>query len=219
MLDRLEAIQDYQEQAQGEYSILGWIEGPAAEAADLRGAANFLLDLMDDEAYAAELMDRCLEVGVEFARAQVEAGADTIGVGDAICSQLSPRLYEGLIQPREKRLVQAIQKMGAKVRLHICGNLTHLLPGLADLGVDILDVDHIVDMVAVRKAMGDRVALAGNLDPADTVLKGNPETIRAALRRIYDRVGNPLMVAAGCEIPSGTPAPNLQALCQPIPYR
>ena len=42
-----------------------------------------------------------------------EAGADTIGIGDAVASQVSPRLYETLIQPREKQLVTALKESGA----------------------------------------------------------------------------------------------------------
>ena len=48
---------------------------------------------------------------------------------------------------------------------------------------------------------------------------GNPESIRETLSNIYREVGNPYMVTAGCEIPSGTPEENLKALCEPIPYR
>ncbi len=99
-------------------------------------------------------MDRCLEVAISFAVAQVEAGADTIGIGDAIASQVSPDFYEKLIQPREKKLVEEIQKRGAWVKLHICGNITHLLPGIADLGVDLIDADHMVDIITVRKMSG-----------------------------------------------------------------
>ena len=43
-------------------------------------------DLAMDEVYACDLMDICMETGIDFARAQVEAGADTIGIGDAIAS-------------------------------------------------------------------------------------------------------------------------------------
>ena len=219
MLDRVRAVRWYRERYGGEYSILGWVEGPAAEAVDLRDAVNFLIDLMDDEAFAGELMDLCLGVGIDFARAQVEAGADTIGIGDAIASQVSPDVYERLIQPREKKLVGAIRGMGAYVKLHICGNITHLVPGIADLGVDILDVDHMVDMPAVRKAVGDSVALAGNIDPVTGIKGGRSDTIRETIRRIYSTVGNPYIVNAGCEIPSGTPPENLRALCEPVPYR
>ncbi|MDA0989982.1 MAG: hypothetical protein O3A51_04445 [Verrucomicrobia bacterium] len=34
----------------------------------------------------------------------------------------------------------------------------------------------------------------------------------------YEESGNPYMVNAGCEIPSGTPAENLRALCEPVGY-
>ncbi len=219
MLHRVRAARAYRESSAGKYSILGWVEGPAAEAADLRDVTTFLMDMMEDEVYAGELMDLCLEVGVEFARAQAEAGADTIGIGDAIASQVSPAVYERLIQPREKKLVEAIKGMGAYVKLHICGDITHLLPGIAGLGVDILDVDHMVDMKAARDAMGSGTVLAGNIDPAAGVLGGTPSSIRETVLRTYGDVGNPYMVNAGCEIPSGTPVENLQALCEPVPYR
>jgi len=219
MLDRIKAVEAYQERRGAEYSILGWIEGPAAEAADLRDVGVFLMDIMEDEAFACELMDLCIDVGIQFARAQVRAGADTIGIGDAIASQISPDIYERLIQPREKKLVKAIQDIGGYVKLHICGNITHLLPGIADLGVDVLDVDHMVAVPRVRDAVGDRVVIAGNIDPASGVLGGTPSSIRHTVLRTYEEAGNPYMVNGGCEIPSGTPAENLRALCEPVPYR
>ena len=218
MLDRVNAVRTYKEQVGGEYSIMGWIEGPAAEAADLRGATNFLIDLLDDEPFAAELMDLCLKVGIDFGRAQVEAGADTIGIGDAIASQVSPDLYERLIQPREKKMVQALKSMGVTVRLHICGDTTHLLPGISELGIDIMDVDHMVDMSTVRRELGEDMVLAGNIDPVGAVRLGTPGSITESIRNIYREVGNPYMVTAGCEIPPGTPEENLKALCESISY-
>jgi len=197
-------------------SILGWVEGPAAEAADLRGVSQFLLDLMDDPAWCGELMDRCVDVAAEFAAAQCEAGADTIGIGDAICSQVSPALYIQWVLPRQKKLCQAIKATGAIVRMHICGNITHLLPGLATLPLDILDVDHMVDIAAVRRAMPERVALVCNIDPVADVLEGTPESIPAAVRKRYEQAGDPFFVGAGCEIPPGTPPGNLRALCRPL---
>lgn len=218
MLDRIKAVKEYKTAAYGKYSILGWIEGPAAEAADLRGVTTFLMDLMDDDTFASVLMDLCVCTGIEFARAQVLAGADTIGIGDAIASQIDPYTYEKLIQPMEKKLVKAVQDMGAYVKLHICGDITHLLPGIADLGVDILDVDHMVSLSHVREVVGKRVVITGNLDPVSMVQKGTPSQIRNALLNAYKETGNPYMVNAGCEIPSGTPVENLRALCEPVVY-
>ncbi len=219
MKDRINAVQFYKGQYEGKLSILGWVEGPAAEAGALRGIISFLMDLMEDEVYACELMDLCLDVAIEFAIAQVDAGADTIGIGDALASQVSPDTYEKLIQPREKKLVKAIRDYGALVRLHICGDITHLLPGIAELGVDIMDVDHMVDMKTVRKMVGNDVALAGNIDPVSGVLQGNPENIHKTISDTCRQAGNPFFVNAGCEIPAGTPDENLKALCRPIPYQ
>ena len=219
MRDRIEAVKRYHELVGGEYSIMGWVEGPAAEAADLRRLDNFFMDLIDDEGAIGALMDLCVDVALDFARAQVDAGAETIGIGDAAASQVSADLYESLVLPREQRLVRGLHEMGAKVRLHICGNITHLLPGIATLGIDILDVDHMVDLRTVRNAVGPKTAIAGNLDPVAAVLRSTPEKIRSDVLSCYEQSGNPFMVNAGCEIPSATPAENLLALCKPVPFK
>ncbi len=219
MLDRIRAIQSYREQVGGQYSILGWIEGPAAEAGDLRGVETFLMDLFDDPGFCAALMHHCVDVGIEFARAQLEAGADTIGIGDAIVSQMSPSMYEELVFPEEKRLVDAIHEAGALVRLHICGNITHQLPRLAQLGVDILDLDSMVDVRRARELLGSETVLVGNLDPVQAVLYSSPAAIERDVRAVYAAVGNRYMVGAGGEIPIGTAEENLAALCQPVPWQ
>jgi MtaA/CmuA family methyltransferase len=216
MRDRIEAVHSYKARTGDRFSIMGWVEGPAAEAADLRGVSNFFVDLLDDPAYANALMARCVETAIEFARPQAAAGADTIGVGDAVASQVSAKAYESLILPHEQRLVAALHEMGVHVRLHICGNIRHLLPGIATLGLDVIDIDHMVSLAEARRVLGPRIALAGNVDPVACVMGGSPEAIAAAVRRCYAEAGEPYMVNAGCEIPASTPAPNLSALCQPI---
>ena len=219
MRDRIKAVQSFKEQCAGDCSILGWVEGPAAEAADLRGVTNFLMDLYDEPQFACDLMDRCIEVGIAFGKAQIKEGADTIGIGDAIASQLSPATYGEFVFPRERRLVEALHKAGGLVRLHICGDTTHLLPYFAQLGADIIDLDWQVDMAKARATCPPGTVLTGNLDPANAVLKGTPEAIEQGLRDIYTRIGNPYMTGAGCEIPMGTPNANLKALCAQIEYR
>lgn len=92
----------------------------------------------------------------------------------------------------------------------------NLLPGIADLGVDILDVDHMVDMATVRKAVGKKTAIAGNMDPVSILKDGTPEEVRKAIADAYSKVGNPYIVNAGCEVPAGTPAENLRAFCEPM---
>lgn len=193
--------------------------GDRIEATDLRRMDNFLVGLFEDEGCAEELMDICVETALQFAHPQVESGAETIGIGDSAASQISPDVYEKLTLPRQQLLVKGLKEMGAKVRMHICGNITHLLPGLASLALDVLDVDHMVSRSRVREVCGRKSTICGNLDPVRDVLRGTPESIRAASEACYDEVGNPFMVNAGCEIPSRTPVENLQALCTPVAWK
>ncbi len=62
MLDRVKAVKLYKEKFGDEYSILGWIEGPAASAANLRDISNFLMDLVMDEAFVRSVSDRYIEL-------------------------------------------------------------------------------------------------------------------------------------------------------------
>jgi uroporphyrinogen-III decarboxylase len=77
----------------------------------------------------------------------------------------------------------------------------------------------MVSMKEVREIVGDRVVLSGNIDPVEGVLRGTPEKIREYILKTYEEVGNPFMVNAGCEIPSGTPNENVGALCEPIEFQ
>lgn len=216
MRDRLEAIRLYRRQAGDHFSILGWVEGPAALAGDVHGLMDFLMDILEEPEASEVLLDLCTETSIRFALAQIEAGADTIGIGDAICSQMSGETYRELIWPRQQRLIAAIREAGAAVRIHICGQTRHLWPGLSELPIDIIDCDHMVDLTAAREAFPN-VILAGNHDPVADILGGTPENIRARTRACQDAAGSRFMVNAGCEIPSGTPLANLNALCEPLP--
>lgn len=55
---------------------------------------------------------------------RVEAGADIIGIGDAVASLISADMYERLVMPHEKQIIEAVHGLGARVKLHICGTST-----------------------------------------------------------------------------------------------
>jgi uroporphyrinogen-III decarboxylase len=100
--------------------------------------------------------------------------------------------------------------------LHICGDIRHLLPGIAQAGPDLLDCDWMVPLAGARAAMGPKVVLTGNLDPVRAVMQSTPDQIRAALPGLAREAHGPFMIGAGCEIPPGTPPENLKALCTPV---
>jgi MtaA/CmuA family methyltransferase len=211
MSDRLEAIDLFREKIGGQVPIMGWVEGALAEAADLRGVSSLLTDLYDYPGWVEELLERCVEVEMAFAQSQVNAGADIIGLGDAIASQISSAMYRRYALPYEQRIFNTVHELGALARLHICGNTTHILADVAQSGADIIDLDWMVDMAKAASVFGNGPVPCGNFDPVRVMLQGTPDQVRQAT--IYSlRLGGPRSISAGgCEIPDGTPPENLRA--------
>lgn len=216
MLDRLRAIRLMRERVGDDIPVMGWVEGAMAEAADLRGDSNLLFDLYDRPEWVRELLELCCQVGIDFARAQIEAGAHIIGMGDAITSQISPAMYREFGLPYEKRVFDAVQDMDAIARLHICGNTTKIVPDMVESGADIIDLDWMVDWAGATAGFGDQVSFLGNFDPVSVMLQGTPEDVYRATVRCAE-VGGPRSIsAAGCEIPDSTPHENLRACARAL---
>ncbi|UCD98591.1 MAG: uroporphyrinogen decarboxylase family protein [Chloroflexota bacterium] len=211
MSDRLEAIRHLGERKGGQVPIMGWVEGALAEAADLRGMFDLMKDLTLRPEWVVDLLNQLVEVEVAFALAQVEAGADIIGLGDAVASQISPKMYRKFALPYEKRIFEAVHKAGGKTRLHICGNSSHILDDMIHSGADIIDIDWMVDIQRAAEVFGDRAGLCGNFNPVQVMLQGQPPAVAEAVLKCQEGGGNKYFSAAGCEIPDGTPVENLLA--------
>ncbi len=214
MRDRLEAIRLFREKVGGQLYIEGWVEGPMAEAADLRGINTIMVDLYDDPQFVRDLFEFILEMQTRFAKAQLEAGADLIGIGDSAASLIGPRFYREFVVPYEKRLVDAIHQAGGKVRLHICGNTNRIFADMAQVGADIIDLDFPASMWEARRVMGPDQVLAGNIDPVRVLRDGNREIILRELEACYQAAAPRYIVAAGCEVPRDTPEENVLAMLE-----
>jgi MtaA/CmuA family methyltransferase len=215
MTDRLEAVRALREQVGNEVPVMGWVEGALAEAADLRGVSALLTDLTERPAWVHQLLEECTAMEISFAEAQIAAGAHIIGLGDAIASQISPRMYRSFALPYEQRIFAAVQAAGAIPRLHICGSTTHLLADIARSGAQIVDLDWMVDLgQAARVLQGQWVC--GNLDPVSVFLQGTPEQVRLGVLANSAAGGQRWISAAGCEIPDGAPPANLHAQTQAL---
>ncbi|MCC6485032.1 MAG: uroporphyrinogen decarboxylase family protein [Armatimonadetes bacterium] len=212
MSNRLKALSFYKEQVGGQLMIEGWIEGPLAEAADLRGINRVMLDFLDDPSFVRDLFEFVLEMELRFAKAQVDSGAEQIGIGDAAASLVGPKIYKEFVWPYQKRMVDALHEMGVSVRLHICGNTSKILEGMGKLGCDIVELDSLVSMADARETMGAEQILLGNIDPVRVVRNTNPDTVREALEESHREAGHRYMVGAGCEVPRDTPKENMQAI-------
>ena len=212
MLNRALAVEQLKARVGSDKVVEGWIEGPCAEGADLRGINTLMLDFYDDPAFVRDLFEFVVEVELRFARFQVEMGADLIGVGDAAASLVGPTFYNDFVWPYEEKLIAALHAEGIKTRLHICGNTRKILEGMGRLHCSIVDLDWLSPMSEGREKMGPQQVLLGNLDPVRVLKEGTPESVYEAVGNCHRQAGDGFIVGTGCEVPRGTPPANLLAM-------
>jgi len=215
MGDRVRAVAAMARGAR-DYPVLGWVEMPFAEACNLCGVSAFLLLLVDQPATAHRLLERMTQLEIDFALAQLAAGAEMIGAGDAAASLVSPAMFTEFVAPYERRVCDAIHAAGGLVKLHICGDTRALLSSMLACGADLYNVDHLVPFAQARAAYdGAGRCFKGNLDPVADLLQATPDACRArALRCLADARGARYLLSPGCEVPAATPDAVFTAFCQ-----
>lgn len=215
--DRIQAVGLMKEKACKEVPVMGWIEGAFAESCDLMRMQDLFVSLFDEPDAIKELLEKCTEEEILFAKAQIDAGVDIIGIGDAAASLIGPSLYEEFVLPYQKRIINAVHETGTKVKLHICGNISQVLDLTYQSGADMIDLDYMVDMEKAAEIIPKNICLCGNFDPVSVVLDGTPEQVREAVRRCKRLSAfNNNCIAPGCEIPPDTAPENVLAIQEAI---
>ena len=212
MHDRVNAASLLRERVGHGKLVEGWVEGPCAEAADLRGINTLMTDFIDDPVFVRDLFAFIVEMELRFAKAQVEAGVDIIGIGDAAASLVGPAIYDEFVWPYEKQLVDGLHAMGTRVRLHICGKTRRIFPGMGRLGCEIVDLDWMAPVGEAREKMGPGQVLLGNIDPVKALRNGTPESVAAAIAECGAQANGRYIASAGCEVVRDTPEANFRAM-------
>jgi uroporphyrinogen decarboxylase len=210
---RIESVRTMADYVGQSHSVLGWVEGPLAEYGDLRGIESTMMDLIDKPEMFVEAAEIIVQNAIAFAVAQVKAGADMIGIGDAAASLITPNMYTELVLPLEKKLIEAIHEAGGAVKLHICGNISNIVEFMPQSGADIIDVDWMVPLARARELVGPEVTLCGNFNPAGALFEGRPEEVAEVARDCLKALPDRFILMPGCEVPPAAPEENIRAFC------
>lgn len=209
-------------------AIRGCGTGPFSLAGHLLGVENFLLELgmaqMEPDSENARLLRKLMELTTEalylFTRAELDAGAHIIQAGDSLASTdvISPAMYMDWVFPYEKdyfsRINDYARGKGAASLLHICGNTSKILNGMAETGADIIELDHKVSLGEAKERVGHQVCLLGNLDPTSVLLAGSPQKVTGAAEECIKAAaqGGGFILGSGCEVAVNTPLENMKAM-------
>ncbi len=157
------------------------------------------------------LMDKLSTVLTDYILAQIRAGAQAVQMFDSWVGALSPFDYETFVLPYSRKVLTAAKNEGVPV-IHFGTNTTSLLPLMKSAGGDVIGLDWRVPLDDGWKAVGNDIAVQGNLDPA-LLFASLPELksrVHDILRRADGRPGHIFNLGHG--ILQNTPVDSVKAV-------
>jgi uroporphyrinogen decarboxylase len=143
-----------------------------------------------------DLMHRLLDVNARavtaYLNAQIDAGAQAVMVFDSWGGVLADGAFQRFSLDYTRQVVAGLKRQAegrtVPVIVFTKGG-GPWLQAIADCGADVVGLDWTVNLGAARAAVGDRVALQGNLDPA--VLFAPPEAVAREGVAVLESFGRP----------------------------
>lgn len=129
------------------------------------------------------------DVMIESAKAAIDHGADGIlscnDFGYSKSSWISPEHFRRFIYPNLKRAEDAVKRRGSFFIVHSDGNNEPFLEMFAEAGVDAyqsIDILGGMDLAEVKKKIGDKMCLIGNVD-LQILNEGGPDDVKWDVER------------------------------------
>jgi uroporphyrinogen decarboxylase len=198
----------------------------------LRGMEAFLMDLVESPAEAGHLLDRVLEVKLDYWRAALDALGDRVDVvadGDDYGTQqsmlVSPATFRSVFKPRLAELVRAMKRGApdAFVFFHSCGSVRKILPDLVEIGVEVLNPVQTtaagMEPVALKRDFGKDVSFwGGGVDTQGVLPRGTPAEVRDDVRRHVDALapGGGFVFCTVHNIQADVPPENVMAMVEEL---
>lgn len=202
------------------YNMLG-TDGPFTIACSLRGADHFILDMLEDSAYACQLLSLITESIIRrIKEVRKYLGiCDTIrgfGMADDSIVLLSPHLYREFVLPCHRRIYDALSPEGGSRSVHLCGDAQRFFPVFEEvLGVKSFDTGFPVDFECLYDKLSSDVRIFGG--PSTRLIYAGPgEAVKAEAKRILQsgvmQKSKAFVLREGNALAPGTPLEHVNAI-------
>jgi uroporphyrinogen decarboxylase len=189
--------------------------GPLCTAGFVRGTTNFMIDLVEDPDGAHRLIDLCTRVVIDWLKAQHAAMGDTVEgifVLDDIVGFINEAHYEEFAHPYLKRICDAFPADWVKL-YHNDAEVDACLDHLPDAGFNVLNWGKQKDIREVKRRVGSRMCLMGNVNPLELGVRGTPAEVHAATLDVLEGSGGEgIILSVGGGVSPGMPRENILAM-------
>jgi [methyl-Co(III) methanol-specific corrinoid protein]:coenzyme M methyltransferase len=203
-----QAIANLKQDIGDEAVISGMIPGPYTLLLLLVEPGRLFLEMKKESAAVNQVLEQLSHFLVHVAYAYKNAGADFITIHDMGGSPafIGPAKYEQFVFPAEKQFIAELPKPRV---LSVCGNISPVMHLLGQTGADAFSIDQTTDLITSRATLFDTL-LVGNIDPVETLWRGNLAEVREAANGA--REAGVDAVWPGCDLVPVTPIQNITAM-------
>ena len=198
-------------------------QGGCYQAAQvLYGVERLIYDCYDNPDWVHEFLNILLERKLEYIEDQLRyAKVDLVetGGGGSSDTVISPGFHKEFCEPYDKKIHDAIHRIGLPVVYHTCGGMMNIMDSILDNGCDASETlsppeigGNIVDGTIVKGKLGPKIALIGGMDQITLLTNGSPEQIKKEVKRLFEIYGkNGGYIMSACDHFFEVPVGNLKA--------
>jgi len=181
-----------------EYFTVGRVHCTIFELAwALRGFENLLVDLMMDPDLANQILDVVAGYHKDVAVNMAKRGVDMVWLGDDWGAQnssiVSVDTWNEFFKPRYADICSAIKAVNPNIHIgfHSDGCVYNMIPGLIDVGVDVLNPiqTECMDPAYLKREYGDKLSFFGGVAVQSTLPLGSPADIQAEFKWLRETLG------------------------------
>lgn len=162
---------------------------------DIRGYENLLFDMEDEEEHLPALINMVEQFNLHLVQGYCKLGVDVLGYAEDLGMQtgpmISPRQFQKYILPSYKRLIAPARQAGAVIHMHSDGMLHQLADDLLGVGVDVLNLQDLVNGIDwIKKNIAGRCCIELDIDRQSITTYGTPAEIDRLIRHEVETLGS-----------------------------
>ncbi|MBN2883752.1 MAG: hypothetical protein JXN10_09500 [Clostridia bacterium] len=161
----------------------------------LRGFNNMLMDPYLDEMNFFSLQESVIEFNLRQIDVWSDIKVDAVYFSDDWGSQrsllINPDDWRKYYKHAYKKMFEKIRKNKMKVFMHLCGNVTEIIPDLIEIGLNVLNPvqPQAMDINELSQKFGGQLCFYGGIDVQGTLIHGSRDDIRKEIYRLVDLFG------------------------------
>jgi len=197
--------------------VTGRIAAPFSSLGLIYGIDTLLLQMLDDPGLLHDNMKFFIDHQIAFGKAQLEAGAHALWLGDCVASSqfLSPACFAEFAAEAAAAVSTELLKAGAIVIYHTAETSAAHLKLQMELPASAVNVGEGVSIAQLREELGLKRCLMGNFDPI-LLRDGTPAEVAQATAAMVSENGvqGGYMFNTGEGVMANSPVANVEAMMQ-----